>query len=179
MYRSCFNLNVTHRSMAMVQLPASRCSSTLSINLVLCLLRLKVAKILTCLSAIVMAAVFIGTVVQIVEENTPTEDSSQVTTAAPHPSTRPPTSSMLHLADSVMLNDGRTTTPAPEIQLPMSVTTLYSCIMVGIFIITGLMHLDEFYCLFHGIWYLFCLPAGNLILMIYSICNMTDRSWGT
>jgi chitin synthase len=41
------------------------------------------------------------------------------------------------------------------------------------------MHLPEVFCLFHGIWYLLCLPAGNLIMMIYSICNLTDRSWGT
>jgi hypothetical protein len=30
-----------------------------------------------------------------------------------------------------------------------------------------------------GIWYLLCLPGGYLFLIIYSFCNLDDRSWGT
>lgn len=73
-------------------------------------------------------------------------------------------------------------TPPPsiycDIPLPLSVTTLYLAGLTGIFIVTAFMHLPEAYCLLHGAWYLLCLPAGNLFLMIYSICNITDRSWG-
>lgn len=28
-------------------------------------------------------------------------------------------------------------------------------------------------------WYLLCLPSGYIFLMVYSIVNITDRSWGT
>src|SRR6218665_2213906 len=64
------------------------------------------------------------------------------------------------------------------INLPLSVTTLYLAGLIGIFIVTAFMHLPEAFCLLYGAWYLICLLAGNLFLVIYSICNMTDRSWG-
>ncbi|XP_078574100.1 uncharacterized protein LOC144860632 isoform X1 [Branchiostoma floridae x Branchiostoma japonicum] len=65
------------------------------------------------------------------------------------------------------------------VDIPANITVLYFLCLIGIFIVTALVHPYEFYCVLHGIWYLFCLPGGYLILMIYSICNMTDRSWGT
>ncbi|CAH1243309.1 RS1 [Branchiostoma lanceolatum] len=66
-----------------------------------------------------------------------------------------------------------------SVDIPANITVLYFLCLIGIFIVTALVHPSEFYCVLHGIWYLFCLPGGYLILMIYSICNMTDRSWGT
>lgn len=63
--------------------------------------------------------------------------------------------------------------------IKVSTTTVYIGVMAGIFIIAGILHLKEFVYLLHGVWFLLCLPAGYLILMIYSICNITDRSWGT
>ncbi|XP_052786371.1 uncharacterized protein LOC128221808 [Mya arenaria] len=62
---------------------------------------------------------------------------------------------------------------------PISTTTLYLGVMIGIFLITGILHLGEFVFLLHGAWFFLCIPAGYLILMIYSISNITDRSWGT
>lgn len=44
--------------------------------------------------------------------------------------------------------------------------------------VTALCHPTEAYCLLHGVWYLLCLPSGYLFLTIYSVCNLTDRSWG-
>lgn len=63
--------------------------------------------------------------------------------------------------------------------MPVSTTTVYLGVMITLFIITGLLHTGEIVFLLHGIWFLLCLPAGYLILMIYSICNITDSSWGT
>lgn len=63
--------------------------------------------------------------------------------------------------------------------ITVSTTTVYIGVMAGIFFLAGILHLKEFVFLLHGVWYLLCLPAGYLILMIYSICNITDRSWGT
>ena len=65
-----------------------------------------------------------------------------------------------------------------SIDLPVSITTLYFSFLVAFFLLAGLLHPREFYCLLHGIWYLLCLPSGYLILTIYSICNITDSSWG-
>ncbi|XP_045184960.2 uncharacterized protein LOC123542969 isoform X2 [Mercenaria mercenaria] len=64
-------------------------------------------------------------------------------------------------------------------KIKFSTTTLYIGVMAAIFLLAGMLHLSEFVYLLHGVWYLLCLPAGYLILMIYSICNITDRSWGT
>ncbi|GFN90031.1 chitin synthase [Plakobranchus ocellatus] len=63
--------------------------------------------------------------------------------------------------------------------LHVSVTTIYFGFLVGIYLVAGLVHLRQFLCLFHGVWYLLCLPSAYLILVIYSICNLTDSSWGT
>ncbi|XP_053391053.1 uncharacterized protein LOC123531044, partial [Mercenaria mercenaria] len=63
--------------------------------------------------------------------------------------------------------------------IKISTTTAYVSTVVVIFVLTAILHLKECIYLLHGIWYLLCLPAGYLLLMIYSICNITDRSWGT
>ena len=65
-----------------------------------------------------------------------------------------------------------------SVDLPLSVTTLYFSMLVAIFLLAGLLHPREIHCLLHGVWYLLCLPSGYLVLTIYSICNITDSSWG-
>ena len=68
---------------------------------------------------------------------------------------------------------------AGGVHIKMSITTMYLAGLVCIFIIAALLHLPEAYCLLHGIWYLWCLPAGAVLLMAYSVANLDDRSWGT
>ncbi|XP_053386788.1 uncharacterized protein LOC123541764 isoform X2 [Mercenaria mercenaria] len=63
--------------------------------------------------------------------------------------------------------------------IKISTPTVYLATVTGIFLITAVLHLQECIYVLHGIWYLMCLPAGYLLLIIYSICNITDRSWGT
>ncbi|XP_041356161.1 uncharacterized protein LOC121373551 [Gigantopelta aegis] len=64
-------------------------------------------------------------------------------------------------------------------ELGISATTFYFICLAGMFILAALLHPREFLCLFHALWYLLCLPSGYLVLNLYSICNITDRSWGT
>ena len=64
-------------------------------------------------------------------------------------------------------------------QFPVDVSTIYSGIFAVTFILAGIFHLNEFFYLFHFIWYLLCLPSGYLFLIIYSVCNINNRSWGT
>ncbi|XP_055860638.1 uncharacterized protein LOC106074351 isoform X3 [Biomphalaria glabrata] len=52
-------------------------------------------------------------------------------------------------------------------------------ILVAIFIIAGFCHPQEIWCLIHGVLYLLTIPSGYLLLVIYSICNLNDVSWGT
>lgn len=122
--------------------------------------QLKMSKILTFVFAVIMCIVVIGVAVQISKELQ--ERETQPTTA---PTTLPNT----------------TTSSAPkplEHHLPAGVSTLYLAGLSAIFIAAALLHLKEFTCLFHAVWYLICLPSGYLLLTVYSICNITDRSWG-
>ncbi|XP_013380800.1 uncharacterized protein LOC106151906 [Lingula anatina] len=64
-------------------------------------------------------------------------------------------------------------------ELPIPVSSLYITAITGMFIITAALHPTEFFDVVHGLTYLFFLPAGYLFLTIYSICNITDQSWGT
>ncbi|XP_078578194.1 uncharacterized protein LOC144863108 [Branchiostoma floridae x Branchiostoma japonicum] len=65
------------------------------------------------------------------------------------------------------------------IKLPVDVTTLYIAIVGGIHIVSALLHPGEIICVIHGVVYLFTLPCVYILLNVYSVCNMTDRSWGT
>ena len=64
-------------------------------------------------------------------------------------------------------------------RFPVDISAVYFFNFVGTFIVTGILHFNEIFCLFHFIWYLFCLPSGYLFLTIYSACNINNRSWGT
>jgi chitin synthase len=50
-------------------------------------------------------------------------------------------------------------------RLRVSVTTVYMAVLAGTFLIAALLHLNEFYCLLHFIWYLLGLPSGESIIM--------------
>ena len=122
--------------------------------------QLKVSKILTFFFAVIMCIVVIGVAVQISKE---LQERKAEPTAIPtaHPNTT------------------ATAAPKPlEHHLPVGVGTLYLAGLSGIFIATALLHPSESTCLLHAIWYLLCLPSGYLLLTIYSLCNLTDRSWG-
>ena len=75
-----------------------------------------------------------------------------------------------------MRHDNQT---SQDYQFPVDVSTIYSGIFAATFILAGILHLNEFFYLFHSIWYLLCLPSGYLFLIIYSVCNINNRSWGT
>ena len=58
-------------------------------------------------------------------------------------------------------------------------TTIFMIFVVGVFVVSAIMHPTEFYCLFHGVLYLLAIPAMSMLLIIYSICNLNVVSWGT
>ena len=123
--------------------------------------QLKVSKLLTFVFAVIMCIVFIGVAVQISNE---LKERPTATTATPTLGPNTTTSA--------------TAPKSLEQHLPAGVSTLYLAGLSGIFIAAALLHPNEFTCLLHGIWYLLCLPSGYLLLTIYSLCNLTDRSWG-
>ena len=120
--------------------------------------QLQTAKVLTFIFAIVMAAVSVGVAVQIAQgagDDQPTPSANPSNTSLP-----------AHHSHSVSLRD-------------IAVSTWYLAGLASIFVVAAMLHPTEFFCLFHAIWYLLCLPSGYLYLIIYSICNLNDRSWGT
>lgn len=58
-------------------------------------------------------------------------------------------------------------------------SSLFFLIMAGQFVITALMHPQEFYCLKYGVVYYVTVPSMYMLLVIYSIFNMNNVSWGT
>uniref|UniRef100_UPI00358F3451 chitin synthase chs-2-like n=1 Tax=Myxine glutinosa TaxID=7769 RepID=UPI00358F3451 len=56
---------------------------------------------------------------------------------------------------------------------------LFTIVVAAIFIITAILHPKEFSCLIYGMLYYLCIPTGYLVLIIYSLVNMYDTSWGT
>lgn len=64
-------------------------------------------------------------------------------------------------------------------RLRLTPPTLFLFFLIALFSTTAVLHGAECLQLVHGMWYLLCLPSGYIFLMVYSIVNITDRSWGT
>ncbi|XP_032230762.2 uncharacterized protein LOC5506512 [Nematostella vectensis] len=166
--------------------------------------QLKVAKLLTIIFALIMAFVVVGMAAQIAIDlqlrSTPKPTTSPVPTAlvpTTQATTPMSTSTAKTAVDRLLAAITSSSTPGPTApsgtssplpttsyvplkdRLPADVTSLYLGGLVGIFLIAALLHPFEAFCLVHGMWYLLCLPSGYLLLIIYSVCNVTDRSWGT
>ncbi|XP_041375040.1 chitin synthase chs-2-like [Gigantopelta aegis] len=60
-----------------------------------------------------------------------------------------------------------------------SVTTVFVITLAGIFVISAILHPQEFGCLFHGVLYFLSIPSMSMLLMIYSVTNLQIVSWGT
>ncbi|XP_076823366.1 chitin synthase chs-2-like isoform X2 [Clavelina lepadiformis] len=56
---------------------------------------------------------------------------------------------------------------------------LFMLLLLAIYGLTGLLHPQEMMCLVHGILYYLCVPSAFIFLMIYSLTNMDNVSWGT
>jgi len=127
--------------------------------------QLKWAKLLTFAFAIVMSITIVGIILQTVDDisgyvDPPLKD----VTTTPHP-----------------FNETHSTPVPTYVEQPyiFNPSTWYLLTITSIFVITAFLHGMEGLYLIHGIWYLLCLPSGYLLLTIYSVANLTDRSWGT
>ncbi|KAK6181610.1 hypothetical protein SNE40_009432 [Patella caerulea] len=58
-------------------------------------------------------------------------------------------------------------------------SVLFVLALVSLFTFAGLVHPYELFCLPPGALYFICIPSGYLLLVIYSLCNMDNVSWGT
>ncbi|XP_041374239.1 chitin synthase chs-2-like [Gigantopelta aegis] len=60
-----------------------------------------------------------------------------------------------------------------------SVSTIFLVTLAGIFVISAIIHPQEFGCLFHGFLYFLSIPSMSMLLMIFSLTNLQNVSWGT
>ena len=67
----------------------------------------------------------------------------------------------------------------PSFKLPVSTNTIFFCYFSFTFLVAAVLHLPEFSCLLHCLWYVLALPSGYLLLLIYSAANLDSQSWGT
>lgn len=58
-------------------------------------------------------------------------------------------------------------------------SSLFFFVMAGEFIATAMLHPSEFYCLKYGVIYYVTVPSMYMLLVIYSVFNMNNVSWGT
>lgn len=58
-------------------------------------------------------------------------------------------------------------------------SSLFFFCVAGEFIIAAILHPKEFNCLKYGIVYYVTVPSMYLLLVIYSVFNMNNVSWGT
>ncbi|XP_030597626.1 chitin synthase chs-2-like [Archocentrus centrarchus] len=64
-------------------------------------------------------------------------------------------------------------------QTILTPSSIFVIAMALIYIITAVMHPQEFPLLFYGFLYILCIPSAYLLLTIYSMVNMNNVSWGT
>ena len=60
-----------------------------------------------------------------------------------------------------------------------SPSAIFLVAMTGSFFIAACLHPQEFWCVVPGLMYLLCIPSMYLLLIIYSITNLNNVSWGT
>lgn len=58
-------------------------------------------------------------------------------------------------------------------------SSLFFFTMIGGYIITALLHPKELNCLKFGLVYYVTIPSMYMLLVIYSVFNMNNVSWGT
>ncbi|XP_074522635.1 chitin synthase 1 [Halichoeres trimaculatus] len=58
-------------------------------------------------------------------------------------------------------------------------TGLFLISMAIMYLVTALLHPEEFGNIVYGLMYFICIPSGYLLLAIYSLVNMNNVSWGT
>lgn len=58
-------------------------------------------------------------------------------------------------------------------------SSLFFFFMISEFVVAALIHPKELYCLKYGIIYYVTVPSMYMLLMIFSVFNMNNVSWGT
>lgn len=69
--------------------------------------------------------------------------------------------------------------PSQDVELYCNPNAMFFFLVVGTFLLCGILHPFEMRALIHGLTYYLAIPTMYLILMIYAMCNLNIVSWGT
>lgn len=58
-------------------------------------------------------------------------------------------------------------------------SSIFTLITFGIFFVTAALHPQEIICLLFIVVYYITIPSMYMLLIIYSLCNLNNVSWGT
>lgn len=139
--------------------------------------QLKVARILTFIYSIVMTITIVGLMIQVADDIDKQRNEGYIKFITNNTHGKFKLDEELHLFPNGTLMVGGTI--SEEFKLQFTPPSLFLFFLIGLFTITAFLHGTEGFQLIHGIWYLLCLPSGYILLMVYSLANITDRSWGT
>lgn len=76
---------------------------------------------------------------------------------------------ILNVVTGDMVKEGTFITP----------TGIFLVSMTVLYLVTAILHPQEFGMIVYGLMYFICIPSGYLLLTIYSLVNMNIVSWGT
>ncbi|XP_067931051.1 chitin synthase-like [Watersipora subatra] len=62
---------------------------------------------------------------------------------------------------------------------PCSPTSVFFFTVAGVFLLSGILHPQEFSCVLHGVTYYILIPCMYMLLIFYSFININNVSWGT
>lgn len=60
-----------------------------------------------------------------------------------------------------------------------SVSTIFLTGVAGIYVTSAFLHPQEFWCIIHGGLYFLSIPSMSVLMMIFSLGNLQNVSWGT
>lgn len=61
----------------------------------------------------------------------------------------------------------------------LSPSAMFVVLLISQVVIAGILHPEEINCLLYSIIYFITVPSMYVLLIIYSICNLHDITWGT
>ena len=140
--------------------------------------QLDIAKLLTFIFAIVMAIVIAGIFKSTIDDIFPSRKITLLNPAS-CPQDGNGTKELEDCLKAAKFIASQKNATGDLFKLPVSVNTMYTAAFGVTFILAAILHLPEWTCLLHFIWYLLALPAGYLLLLIYSAANVNSMSWGT
>lgn len=61
----------------------------------------------------------------------------------------------------------------------LSPSAMFLMLLMSQIVITAILHTEEIFCIIYSVIYFITIPSMYVLLIIYSVCNLNDITWGT